>query len=519
MLGYNVGQCCARGIMHQAPEAHFLGEEAFVVLLGGESNGVVLGKERLHQDAPRGIATPGAPRRLGKKLERALGGAEVRQTQPDIGRDGTDQCDSRKVVPFGDQLRPHQDVNLALAEIVKHFAEVPTTPRSVAVQSLHPCTGKKLRQLRFDLFSALTHVLQVLARASGTPRGDIRGIAAVMAHQAVGATVIGERNGAIHAALRLATTATEQKPGVAAPVEQDHGLGAGFERRVHCLLEPARDGHLKLRLAKLLPHVHDFHAGQLASADPLLERVEAVLALSGIPVGLERGGGRAQHGEGVRQPCPHHGHIAPVVARSFFLFVARLVLLVHHHQAQLVEWSEHGRARAQHHLGFAALDAPPGLVPIAFAQSAMQNRNCAEPRHKLQLHRGRQGNFRDQHQRRATQLQAAGNQAHVDFRLAAAGNPVQQRHSEFAVFELRAEVIKYRGLLGCERRGPWGPVAGSVRRIDDWRSGSSLRYFYQSGVCQFSQLAQAGARGFQQVAMIFGGALAFQRFDNAARNG
>ena len=88
----------------------------------------------------------------------------------------------------------------------------------------------------------------------------------------MGSPVVRERDGAIDAALGLAATPAEQKPGIAAPVEQDHGLRASLERRIHLFLQPARDRHLKLRPAELLAHVHDFHARQLAAADPFPER-------------------------------------------------------------------------------------------------------------------------------------------------------------------------------------------------------------------------------------------------------
>src|SRR5574340_286512 len=68
-----------RRIMHQAPEPHLLSEETLVVLLGGQADGIMFGKEGLYEDAARRLATAGASCRLGEKLERTLGGAEVGQ--------------------------------------------------------------------------------------------------------------------------------------------------------------------------------------------------------------------------------------------------------------------------------------------------------------------------------------------------------------------------------------------------------------------------------------------------------
>ena len=54
--------------------------------------------------------------------------------------------------------------------------------------------------------------------------------------------------------------------------------------------------------------------------------------------------------KGIVQVRQHGGHVPCVVARGgFLLFVARVVFLIHHHQAQLVERQEQRGAGTHHH--------------------------------------------------------------------------------------------------------------------------------------------------------------------------
>ena len=69
--------------------------------------------------AGRGIITS---INLLEQLEGALGGAEVGHVQTEIGRHHAHQPHPGKVVPLGDQLRPHQDLSLARPERLQDVA-------------------------------------------------------------------------------------------------------------------------------------------------------------------------------------------------------------------------------------------------------------------------------------------------------------------------------------------------------------------------------------------------------------
>jgi hypothetical protein len=81
---------------------------SLVVLRGGHAHGVVIGIDGLDQHDPRHVAASGAAGDLGEKLKGALGRAEIRHAEADIGRDHAHQRDIGNIVPLGDHLRAHQ---------------------------------------------------------------------------------------------------------------------------------------------------------------------------------------------------------------------------------------------------------------------------------------------------------------------------------------------------------------------------------------------------------------------------
>ena len=159
-------------------------------------------------------------------------------------------------------------------------------------------------------------------------------------------------------------------------------------------------------------------------------------------------------GERSGQPRAHHGDVAPVVARRLLLFVTRVVFLIDNHHSQVREGSEYRRACSQHHFGFAAANSPPFLVALVFGQGAVQKRHLrAEPGQELRLHGGGEGNFRHQHQSRAADFEAAGNQPEINFRLPAARYPMEEHGLELSGLQLLREVVEHRALRGRQDKG------------------------------------------------------------------
>ena len=83
---------------------------------------------------PGTIAAAGASGHLGQQLKGALGGAKVRHAQADVGGDHAHQRHVGNVVALGDHLRAHQNVVIALAEILQDGLVLPLAGDRVAVQ-------------------------------------------------------------------------------------------------------------------------------------------------------------------------------------------------------------------------------------------------------------------------------------------------------------------------------------------------------------------------------------------------
>src|SRR6478736_839726 len=71
----------------------------------------------------------------------------------------------------------------------------------------------------------------------------------------------------------------------------------------------------------------------------------------------------------------HHGDIACVIARRFFLFVGSLVLLIDDNQPEIFQRCEHGTAGANDDPSAAGMDLMPFIMPFPLGQMTVQNRD------------------------------------------------------------------------------------------------------------------------------------------------
>ena len=158
-----------------------------------------------------------------------------------------------------------------------------------------------------------------------------------------------------------------------------------------------------------------------------------------------------------------HRQIARRIAQAVLLLVGRVVLLVHHDQAQLAQRREHRHARAQQHARLAALGAGPGLQAFAIGQAAMHHRQAIRPDQRLQTRAQRafqlrrQIDFGHHQQYLASCRQDLLGRPQVDLGLAAARHTVQQHGLEpvqraYGVHRLALGVIEFRRLIGLGRR-------------------------------------------------------------------
>src|SRR4029077_19582116 len=68
-----------------------------------------------------------------------------------------------------------------------------------------------------------------------------------------------------------------------------------------------------------------------------------------------------------------NGHIARVIAHSFLLLEARVVLFVDDHEAQRAHRREQRAPRPDGHVDLAVAEPPPHQMPLARREAGMQN--------------------------------------------------------------------------------------------------------------------------------------------------
>ena len=112
---------------------------------------------------------------------------------------------------------------------------------------------------------------------------------------------------------------------------------------------------------------------------------------------FERWRGRTQHHRGPGQLGAHHGHVARVVARGFFLFVALVVLLVDEDEAEIRRGRKDGGARADDDGRVAAANAAPLLAAFIGREGGVEQRDLL-PEGLIEQagHLRREADFRNQ---------------------------------------------------------------------------------------------------------------------------
>ena len=345
----DIGQGAERRVAQGSPELQFLLVEQPAIVRGGETDGIVLGLDGLHQDDARDVAASRAPGHLRQQLEGALGRPEVRHAQSDVGVHYAHQRDVRDVVALGDHLRAHQNVITAFAESVQDGLVGALPGHGVAVHARDARLGKLPVQLFFHPLATDAQKVDVLALALGAELGDRLGVIAVVAQHAAVAPVERKRHRTVNALQPLAASPAGEEAGEATPVQQQHGLLAVGEPFADGADELPGESGLLARLEEFGPHVDERHLGQGTLFDALGEFEQRVLAPIGVVAALHAGRGRAQNDAGPRGLCPHNRHVAAVVAGGLVLLVALVVLLVDDDEAEVAHGSENTRACPHDH--------------------------------------------------------------------------------------------------------------------------------------------------------------------------
>ncbi len=141
-----IGHRGKRRVVHPFAEAHLFVAKGVVIMLGGILDGIVIGKICLQDYFARQIAPTGSSGDLGKQLEGAFGGAEIRKSERKVGAYDADQRYSVHVVTLGDHLCAHQQIEFARIKSIEHAFEVFAPPHSIAVQPAYPGTRELLIQ-------------------------------------------------------------------------------------------------------------------------------------------------------------------------------------------------------------------------------------------------------------------------------------------------------------------------------------------------------------------------------------
>ena len=246
---------------------------------------VMRGVEGLNDDAPRRPSSSAPPRHLRQHLKRFFRGAEVRHIQRCIGGDNAHQGDGRKIVPLGDHLRPHQDVDFAAFQRGQNLFLRSPARRGIGIHAADARLRKQALQFGFQFLRARTVVEDSAAAAPGAERHGPAAVIAVVAFYDIFRRMAFQGNRAVGAGKGVAAVGADQKCIESALVEKKKRLLPAVQgapkRRDQRIGENRRFAAGSL----LHFHVHDVDARQRLAVDPLGQFQVRVFSGAGIEEG------------------------------------------------------------------------------------------------------------------------------------------------------------------------------------------------------------------------------------------
>src|SRR5882762_5124032 len=350
-------------------------------------------------------------------------------------------------MPLRNHLRADENIDFPGSKVGEHLLVRALGANRIAVQARHLGSGKFLAQFFLELLRAGAKKIDVLG---GALRAGLRHAArksAVVALQPVALLVIRERDAAILTLNSRAARAADDEPRIPAAIDEDQGLSALTETRGDGFTELRGEGAGSMRGTEIFAQVHNFHRRKRPILDARFELKEAIFSRARVVKTLERRRCGTQQRHGAFELRAHDSDVPAVITRGFFLLVARFLFLVHDNEAQIFKRSEHGRSRSYYDASFAAAHAPPFARAFHFGKRAVKYRNArAKPGAAEPSHPERQGDFRHQYQRRLVARESRLDSSQVHFRLAAAGDTIEQSDLEGARFEPSSDFAQ-RALL------------------------------------------------------------------------
>ena len=136
--------------------------------------------------------------------------------------------------------------------------------------------------------------------------------------------------------------------------------------------------------------------------------------------------GTAQNQPGAGQPTAFLRQNPGMKARCIILFIAGLMFFINHQQTQIGCRRKNSRTRTDYQIITPLSNAQPGRTPLRPGQPGMKHRHAVAKTLLKNAHRlRRQGNFRHQNNTLLTSTTRFLGQPQINFRLAAAGHPMQ----------------------------------------------------------------------------------------------
>jgi hypothetical protein len=168
--------------------------KSIVIVAGQTKKRNILRMSSLNQHLARTISATCPARYLGQLLIEALCSSEINAVEPAIRIQNTDQGYGRKIVPLGDQLSAHQNINRPLTDSGQIGSKISCITRVVTIKAQNPHPWQHLLQGIFDPLRSFPDRVQRRLAAFWALLGQIPRNPTMMAAQPFAAPVEREMN-------------------------------------------------------------------------------------------------------------------------------------------------------------------------------------------------------------------------------------------------------------------------------------------------------------------------------------
>ena len=201
------------------------------------------------------------------------------------------QAHALEVVPLGNHLRSHNNVNAAGVHRFKGRLSCRFAAHAVAVNTKDSRLRPERLNVLLNALRAGTHRQNFGVAAHGAAFGHTVAAAAVMAHQTLFRLVKHRKSRAVHAPRHPAAGRTADHRRITSPVDEDQHLTARFDGLRHRLLDLfGKDGRLAFG------HIDELHVGQMSACHRTArQRQPLVLTDAHLLPGFQRRRRRPQH--------------------------------------------------------------------------------------------------------------------------------------------------------------------------------------------------------------------------------